>query len=145
VAQLLEASCDELLASGDTFHLATQAAELADVLVELDRFDAAELWLRRADEHRHARDVEGTIFVLRTRARLTGDTDLVREAAQLAAETDALNLAASVQVTLADVLERHGRRDDASRALHTARELYRKKGNAAAEARLERRSSAAAT
>jgi DNA-binding SARP family transcriptional activator len=144
VAQLLEASCDELLSSGDTFHLATQAAELADVLADLDRLDAAELWLRRADEHRHARDIEGSIFVLRTRARLTGDLEPALEAAELADGTDALNLAASVQVTLARLLERNRRRAESARALQTARDLYRRKGNAAAEARLGRRPSAAA-
>jgi DNA-binding SARP family transcriptional activator/tetratricopeptide (TPR) repeat protein len=144
VAELLEASCAELLATGDIFHLASQAAELADVLVELGRLDAAELWLRRADEHRHPRDVEGSIFVLRTRARLDGDLNLAQEAAQLADATDALNLSASVQVALADLLKRGGRRADATRALRTARDLYRRKGNAAAEARLGRRSSAAA-
>jgi DNA-binding SARP family transcriptional activator len=144
VAQLLEGSCDELLSSGDTFHLATQAAELADVLVELDRLEAAELWLRRADEHRHARDIEGSIFVLRTRARLSGDLEPAVEAAELADGTDALNLAASVQVTLARLLGREGRRAESARALRTARDLYRRKGNAAAEARLGRRSSAAA-
>jgi DNA-binding SARP family transcriptional activator len=144
-AQLLEASCEELLASGDTFHLATQAAELADVLVELDRFDDAELWLRRADEHRHRRDVEGSILVLRARARLAGDPEVAREAATLAAETDALNLAASVQVVLAGLLERAGRRDESRHALDDARDLYRRKGNAAAEDQLARRSSAAAT
>ena len=144
VAQLLEASCDELLSSGDTFHLATQAAELADVLVELGRLDAAGQWLRRADEHRHARDIEGSIFVLRTRARLSGDVELAWEAAELADGTDALNLAASVQVTLARLLEHDGRRAESARALRTARDLYRRKGNAAAEARLGRRSSAAA-
>jgi DNA-binding SARP family transcriptional activator len=145
VAQLLERSCDELLTSGDTFHLATQAAELADVLLELERIDAAELWLRRADEHRHPRDIEGSILVLRTRARLAGDPDIAREAAELAAGTDALNLAASVQLALAGLLEQAGSRDDAATALDEARELYRRKGNAAAEARLARRSSAAAS
>ena len=144
-ARLLEASCGELVSSGDTYHLASQAAELADVLVDLARRDDAELWLRRADEHRHPRDVEGSIFILRTRARLSGDLDLAREAARLAAETDALNLAASVQLTLAGLLEQAGNRDDAATALDEARELYRRKGNAAAEARLTRRSSAAAS
>ena len=145
VAQLLEASCGELLATGDTFHLATQAAELADVLVELDRRDAAEPWLRRADEHLHPRDVEGSILVLRARARLTNDADVALEAATLAAGTDGLNVAASVHVALADLLERAGRPADAVRALDDARDLYRRKGNAAAEARLARRASAAAT
>lgn len=143
-ARLLESACDELLANGDTFHAATQAAELADVLIELDRLDAAERWLRCADEHRHSRDVEGTILALRARARLAGDLDLGREAIRLSAEIDALNVAASVHVMLADLLDEAGRREDARRALDDARDLYRRKGNAAAEGQLARRPSAAA-
>ena len=140
VADLLESSCDELLASGDTFHLATHAAELADVLVELGRLESAEVWLQRADEHRHPRDIEGTILALRARARLTRDAGVAREAAQLASGTDALNLAASVQVALAGI----ACGADAEQARRNARDLYRRKGNAAADARLVRRSSAAA-
>jgi hypothetical protein len=45
------------------------------------------------------------------------------EAAELADGTDALNLAASVQVTLARLLGREGRRAESARALRTARDL----------------------
>jgi len=144
-AHLLEASCAELLEAGDTFHVATQAAELADVLLDLGRNEAAASWCASAEKHRQPRDVEGTVLVLATTARLTGDPAPANEAARLAEATDALNLRAAVQVTLANVLDRRGQRADAERALAVARTLYREKENAAAAARLEGRLSAAAS
>jgi DNA-binding SARP family transcriptional activator len=144
-AQLLEVSCRELLEAGDTFHVATQAAELADVLLELGRTEAAASWHAAAKEHRQPRDAEGAILLLATTARLTGDPAPAHEAAALAEETDALNLRASVQVTLAEVLARDGEQAGAERALANAQALYREKENAAAAARLEGRLPAAAS
>lgn len=136
-AWLLEASCKDLASAGDTFHLATQAAELADALVDLGRIDEAELWCGLAEQHRQARDIEGSVLVLRSRARLTSDAALAEQAARLAAGTDALNLRASVNATVAEITS------DPT-ALAMARELYARKGNAAAVARLGGRPSAAA-
>ena len=144
-ARLLEASCGELLEAGDTFHVATQAAELADVLLDLGRRDAAATWCAASEQHRRPRDVEPAVLVLATTARLTGDAAPAHEAARAAADTDALNLRASVHVALADVLAQGGERSAAERALTTAKALYEEKENAAAAARLEGRLSAAAS
>lgn len=144
-ARLLEGSCEQLLEAGETFHVATQAAELADILFELGQTDASQEWSARAEEHRQPGDVEATILVLRSRARLERSVELAHEAVQLAAGTDALNLQAATYVALADTLSRRRRRTDAACAIGTARDLYRRKANAAAEAGLERRRSAAAS
>jgi DNA-binding SARP family transcriptional activator/tetratricopeptide (TPR) repeat protein len=144
-ARLLESSCAELLEAGDTFHVATQAAELADVLLDLGRTEAAASWCAAAKKHRQPRDAEGAILLLATTARLTGDPAPAQEAVRLADETDALNLRASVYVTLADVLARDGDQPGAESALTTAHALYREKENAAAAARLEGRLTAAAS
>jgi tetratricopeptide (TPR) repeat protein len=144
-ARLLEGSCEQLLEAGDTFHVATQAAELADILFELGRVDAARAWSARAAEHRQPRDVEATILVLRSRGRLERDPEPAHEAVRLAGETDALNLHATTYVALADVLSRRRRRAEAARALEAARDLYGQKENAAAVAGLQRRPSAAAS
>jgi DNA-binding SARP family transcriptional activator len=144
-ARLLEASCAELLEAGDSFHVASQAAELADVLLDLGRTDAAAAWRASAEEHRRPRDLEAETLLLATAARLSGDPAPAREAARLAEATDALNLRASVHVALADVLDGRGRQADARRALDVARSLYRQKENAAGAARLEGRLPAAAS
>jgi len=144
-ARLLEGSCEQLLEAGDTFHVATQAAELADILFELGRIDDARAWCACAEEHRQARDIEATILVLRSRGRLERDLEPAYEAVTLAGETDALNLQAATYVALADTLLRRRRRTDAAGAIETARDLFRRKGNAAAEADLESRRSAAAS
>jgi DNA-binding SARP family transcriptional activator len=135
-AARLEASCSELVESGDTFHVATQAAELADDLVELGRVDAAESWCAVAERHCRPQDAEATVLVLRARARLAADPGLAREAVDRADGTDALNLRAAVRVSLAAILSRLAREGDAAVALEQARELYLRKGNAAAAARL---------
>jgi hypothetical protein len=138
-AERLEAACSELVESGDTFHVATQAAELAADLVELGRTDAAESWCALAERHCDARDAEGAVLVLRARALLAADPERAREAVGRADETDALNLRAAVRVSLAAILAQVGRAADAAGTLEDARGLYLRKGNAAAAARLEDR------
>lgn len=144
-ASLLEQSCTGSLAAGDVFHVVTQAAELADVLVDLGRTVDAEAWFDVAERNRRSGDRDGAICIARARARLELDADCGREAVALADETDALNLRAATRVALADVLARLGQPADAADALDAARELYRRKGNAAAVGRLQGRPPAAAT
>lgn len=144
-AALLERSCTGSLAAGDVFHVVTQAAELADVLADLGRTGDARAWFDVAERHRRPGDRDGAICLARARARLELDADRGREAVALADETDALNLRAATRVALADVLARLGQPAEAADALDAARELYRLKGNAAAESRLQGRPPAAAT
>jgi hypothetical protein len=115
------------------------------VLLDLGRTEAAASWYARAREHRQPRDVEGAVLLLAATARHEGDPAPAQEAAQLAEETDALNLRASVHVTLAELLTRDGDHVAAERALAAAHALYRQKENAAAAARLEGRAAPAAS
>jgi class 3 adenylate cyclase/tetratricopeptide (TPR) repeat protein len=62
-------------------------------------------------------------------ARLNDDVGQAREAAQLAGETDALNLHADAQATLGELLAARGHEDEARSARQLAWELYVRKGN----------------
>jgi class 3 adenylate cyclase len=62
-------------------------------------------------------------------ARLNDDVDRAREAAELAAGTDALNLHADARATLAELLTARGHEDEAHSARQVARDLYARKGN----------------
>jgi DNA-binding SARP family transcriptional activator len=147
-AETLTHSCRQLLGGHGGFHLATQAAELADVLCELERPDGAEEWCSVAEQHARADDLSGGVSVAIARTRLlarTGSTHeavaLGREAVSLADRTDELNLRAAARVALGDVLELSA---EASAQFAAAVALYEAKGNAAATARLNRRRGAAA-
>jgi hypothetical protein len=147
-AETLTDSCRQLLGGHGGFHLATQAAELADVLCELDRLDGAEEWCSVAERHARADDLSGGVSVAIARTRLlarAGSTHeavtLGREAVALADRTDELNLRAAARVALGDVLELAA---EASAQFAVAAALYEEKGNAAATARLSRRRGAAA-
>jgi len=144
-ASLLEQSCSGSLAAGDVFHVVTQAAELADVLVDLGRTSDAEAWFDVAQRHHRPGDRDGGVCIARARARLQLDAECGHDAVVLADETDALNLRAATRVALADVLTRLGRSAEAADTLDAARELYSRKGNAAAVGRLEGRPPAAVT
>lgn len=139
-AALLERSCTELLEAGEVFHVVTQAAELADVLLDLGRVQEAEAWCEIAGRNHRPRDLDGSVRVARVRARLGADVEAAHDAVRLADETDALNLRAAARVALADVLSGTA---EAAEALTAARDLYRRKENAAAVVRLDERTAAA--
>jgi class 3 adenylate cyclase/tetratricopeptide (TPR) repeat protein len=109
---------------------AVQQALLAEALYRQGRYDEAAECVRVAA----AKDGEGITLSRVTwrsvRAKLEGSEELAREALALAETTDATNLVADALVDLAIV---SGERDDlVARAL----ELYDRKGNLAARARL---------
>jgi DNA-binding SARP family transcriptional activator/tetratricopeptide (TPR) repeat protein len=143
--------CEELTAARGGFHLATQAAEYANVLLELGRAEEAEAWCATAERHARADDLNGRIAALLPRARLLvlegrlEDAESVaREAVRLADATDELNLRAAAHLALADVLRPVGG-DQVDAATASAVALYRQKGNAAAVDRLDRKPTAATT
>ena len=144
-ASLLERSCSELLAAGEAFHVVSQSAELADVLLDLGRTDDAESWCGIAERHRRLRDLDGSVRVVCVRARLTTDADEAHAAVALADGSDGLNLRAKARLALADVLSRLDRAPEAAEALAAARDLYARKENTAAVDSLEGRSAAAAS
>jgi tetratricopeptide (TPR) repeat protein len=136
------ATCEELVAMDAGFHLTTQAAELADLLCELGRFDEAETWAALAEQHARSADREGTAWTLIARGQLLaqrGDDDAedrARAAVALADETDELNLRGTARLALAKVLERRGASGAAEERSRAASE-YEAKGNVAVAQSIE--------
>jgi tetratricopeptide (TPR) repeat protein len=124
--------------------LSTIHGMLADILCVQGRFAEAVPYAEQARETARD-DLFAQVLSRRAAAKIdagNGNLDLaaqaLREAADVAAGTDALNLRADVEVDLAHVLLAHGRRNEpAVEALETALELYRQKENDAAIARTE--------
>jgi ATP/maltotriose-dependent transcriptional regulator MalT len=145
-------SCEALVETHGGFHLATQAAELADLLCDLGRAEEAETWCTIAERYADGDDLEGRISVCLARSRLhaiggqMGEAEaLARRAVDLADQTDALNLRAAVHVALSEILDAGGRTTESLHELEVAAALYHQKENAAAGVRLEERRTAAAT
>jgi DNA-binding SARP family transcriptional activator len=143
-------TCTELRAQGGVFHLATLAAELASLLLELDRSVEAHEWCAEAERCARSEDVEGRACVRVARSKLLALGDrmeeaeiVAREAVAIADETDELNLRAAARATLADVLDGGARSGEASTERGIARAEYEAKGNIAAVRRLEGRRTAA--
>jgi DNA-binding SARP family transcriptional activator len=136
VATYLE-TCEELLAANAGFHLSTQAAELADLLCELERHDEAETWTAVAERHAQRADRQGAVCALIARAHLLASADSddaedrARDAVALAEQTDELNLRGAARLALAAVLERRGS-DTAPDERARAVAEFEAKGNAAA-------------
>jgi tetratricopeptide (TPR) repeat protein len=148
-ARSYRTTCEALVASAGGFHLATQAAELADVLCELGRFEEAEEWASVAERNARASDRQGFTSTLIARSQLlahTGDVDeaenRARAAVDLAELTDELNLRAHAHRSLARVLDLRGAAEAAEELARAAAE-YDEKGNAAAASNLRRQVTAA--
>jgi tetratricopeptide (TPR) repeat protein len=120
-------------------------AHLAETLLALGRDDEAADFAVAAG----AAAAEDDVFVqmrwrpvhakvLARRGELDRALVLAGEAVELAAATDALNAHAAALADQAEVLSAAGRLDDARAALTTATDLYRLKGNVAAEDGLKR-------
>jgi DNA-binding SARP family transcriptional activator len=135
-------TCEELAAAKAGFHLATEAAELADLLCGLGRYDEAQPWTALAEQHARRGDREGTAWTQIARAQLLaqagseGAVDLARAAVALAAQTDELNLRAAARLALAAVLESRGD-DGADDERARAVAEYEAKGNVAAARSIE--------
>jgi DNA-binding SARP family transcriptional activator len=122
-------------------HLATQAAELGEILIEQGRVDEAEVWARLAEMHAEANDLGAQFSCRSVRARILverGEPDLAIETARAAESivlrTDALNQHGKVLGHLAHVLRASGRADEADDALARAVAAYERKGNTVAAA-----------
>jgi len=140
----LRDSCETLEAVRNRNAVATQAAQLADVLHRLGRGEDAETWTSLAERRAVADDVASQVAVRSVRAKLLADAgdaaaaeELAQDAVARIAATDALNAHGGALLDLAEVLARSGRGDEAAAARERAVELYDRKGNvaAAAEAR----------
>jgi DNA-binding SARP family transcriptional activator len=115
---ILRENCDALTAEGAAFHLATQAAQLADVLLDLGAADDARTWLALAERSLQDDDLAGRVEIGIARARLTGEG--AADVVALAEQTENLDTQARALLAAGDVA--------------AATERYRRKGNAVAAA-----------
>ncbi len=145
----LRAACAQLEQIRDWSHLASQAADLAQILFDRGQFEDAAAWLKRAAKNAAADDVIAQVGRCAIEARLLARagkieraTRLARQAVGLAESTDALNQHAKALLDLAEVLALGGRNEEASAATDEAFRLYALKRNLVAVRRAERPGSA---
>jgi DNA-binding SARP family transcriptional activator/tetratricopeptide (TPR) repeat protein len=129
-------TCQMLERLGDQAYLATGAAELADVLCALERFDEAEQWCRLASNLGASDDVLTQIFSRATWAKLLaqkGELEKAeasaREAVRLTEKTDDLNRRAKVLLDLSRILRVARKPGEVTAAVEKAVELFEQKGN----------------
>ncbi|HEU4847335.1 MAG TPA: hypothetical protein VFT03_03995, partial [Rubrobacteraceae bacterium] len=120
----------------------TQAALLAELLVELGRDDEALSLTRESEKLAADYDITAQVPWRGARARVLarrGEVEeavrLAREAEAMAERTDWLKLQGDTQIDLADVLRLAGRSEEATHAALKAAELYEQKGDIVATAR----------
>lgn len=131
--------------------LSTQAAQLADVLYTLGRFEDAQTWAEVAKTNASDDDASAQLSWMGVTARLlarAGDIEtaeaLVRDGVRVADATDALNQQASAKLAAAEVLTAAGKKAEAVAAEAEAIRLLDLKGNAAAVAQAQSGQRAAA-
>ena len=134
---------DRLRALGERGMLPTLAALLANALADAGATEEALETAAVSEEATVADDVLTQVLWRRARAKALarrGDANaaepLAREAVELAARTDDVNLEADAHATLAEVL-RTTRPQQATSAMRRALVLYERKGNVAALERLQ--------
>jgi len=137
--QALRRGYDALSDMGGVGPKTNVAAALARVLLRQDRLDEAEKLTRQCEECAAAlqNDAQAkwrsirAVVLARHHRREDAET-LAKEALELVDETDQPDTQAEVHMDYAEVLRLAGRRQEASRELKHARELYEEKGNSAA-------------
>ena len=139
---VLRCSCDRLEAMQERACLASRAAELADVIYQLGRYEEAERWNAVAKQHAATDDI-GAQFLIRAigakilaRRGSFGEAERAgREAVRLAEQTDALNNRGKVHLDLAEILRLDGRQEEAEASIALAVEQFERKGNRVAAER----------
>jgi tetratricopeptide (TPR) repeat protein len=123
--------------TGARSFLAARAPLLAEALLLQGRRDEAVRTLDLGQRTMLSHDVPAQVHWRNVRARIEAEAgngaqaiDLVEQAVQLAAVTDALTLHADTEVARAEVLRLVGRSGDTVGPLRTALALYEQKGNA---------------
>jgi tetratricopeptide (TPR) repeat protein len=144
-ALLLEAFA-AMSGRGDNAFSSTVAATLADLYVELGRLEDVEHWAAialdtsdEADVDAQARGRSATARVRAAQTEIEAALVLATEAVSIAEATDYLDLRASVNANLAEVLLLAGRSGDAVTALNRAIEDVDAKGITVAAERYRRR------
>jgi tetratricopeptide (TPR) repeat protein len=121
--------------TGDTAHLSTVAAELADALYAQGRFDEAQRYTRVSEKAAAPDDYASQILWRSVRAKATAREDpdgaeqLARSGVTLAADTDAIDARGDSFMALAEVLLLAERPDEAVPVIREALRLYEQKGN----------------
>jgi tetratricopeptide (TPR) repeat protein len=132
----LRASYDVLEHMGERGVRSTIAAFLAQALVEAERYEEAATFAEISEETGSPADVvtQGMWRVARAGALarqgdLARAEEFARDAVELAAATDFLDLQARALQTYGEVLRIAGRSDEATAAIEESRNLYERKGN----------------
>jgi hypothetical protein len=132
----LRSSHAALIEMGDKTVLATVAAELAECLCMQGRFADAAAEAERSSQLADADDVEAQVLWRAARAKCVAADgaeqqaeELAREAIELAAATDQLNLRGTASIALAEVTARAGRWPQAFDAAVEAVAAFEQKGN----------------
>ncbi|HXY83843.1 MAG TPA: BTAD domain-containing putative transcriptional regulator [Gaiellaceae bacterium] len=142
--QALRDSCAACKQLDEPAHLASRAAELADVLYHESLFEEAVTWVRLSQDLASDDDLDAQSSWRAVAASLAahiGDHDrarkLIGESLEIVEQTDALNQRAKVQLDLAEVLRLSDRRAVAAAAVRRAIALYEEKGNTVATRRAQ--------
>jgi class 3 adenylate cyclase/DNA-binding winged helix-turn-helix (wHTH) protein len=128
--------CGILEEMGDVSYLASQRAELADVLYQQGKYEEADRYSRLAGAAASQDDVYTQVVWRIAQAKLAAESDrsseaevLARAAVDLAARTDALVLIGRAQLALTEVLRVTGRRKEAAVAAREALAAFERKGD----------------
>jgi DNA-binding SARP family transcriptional activator len=131
--------CEFLIRTGDSNHLATRAADLADVFFLNEQVEDAERWATVSEQNAALDDVGAQASWRTVRAKLLACTGrgsevrrLVEEAVELSSGTDSLNRVAYVLANAGHALLLSGEPDQGQALMSEALSYYRKKGNVAA-------------
>jgi class 3 adenylate cyclase/tetratricopeptide (TPR) repeat protein len=134
----LRLTCDALSRVGDSRHLASRTADLAEALYAQHRYDEAEDWTRVSERHAGSDDLAAQPAWRSVRAKVLARRDshgqahrLARAALRLVEDTDALNQKAKISLDLAEVMRLAGRNEEAAHYVDEALRLYDMKGNIA--------------
>ncbi|HEV8602009.1 MAG TPA: BTAD domain-containing putative transcriptional regulator [Gaiellaceae bacterium] len=141
-AVILRESCDSLAQMHERALLASRAAELAEALCALRRFEEADQWARLSEEHAAGDDMDAQMAWRAAGAEVKAGTgvllqaeELARDAVLLAGKTDMLNRRGRTLLVLAEVLRLQGRDEEAAQQVGDARRVFERKGNVVAASR----------
>ena len=142
----LRAGLERMRGMGEIGRAVSLAALLAQALVDLERIDEADEYVKLSQDLLAESDVSGqaqvrisAALVLARRGELEEATRLATEAVALGEETDELISLADLLLRQAEVLELAGRVEDATTALSKAAEVAARKGALVDEQRARER------
>jgi DNA-binding SARP family transcriptional activator len=136
--QHLRESCMASVRRNQASYVSSQAAELADVLYRLARYDEAQTWAHTACDQAGEGDLHAQVVWRAIEARLAArrgelelGVSLGTAAVEIMEQTDAVSHHAKVLLDFAEVLRLAGNETGTRTAVKKAEALYRAKGNVA--------------